>query len=109
MKHVAGVAIVTCMLGLSPAFTRAQGDSANATALAEKHLCLSCHRVDAKLVGPAYRDVAAKYKGDPAALDKLVAKVMRGGKGVWGPTPMPANKDVPEADVRTIVTWVLSQ
>jgi cytochrome c len=91
--------------GIGP---KAQADADSGMALAEKHLCLSCHKVDAKLVGPAYKDVAAKYKGDPAALDKLVSKVMKGGKGVWGTTPMPANKDVPEADVRVIVTWVLS-
>src|SRR4030095_1476191 len=95
---VAGCAVV----GLA-ATAQAQTDPGNAMALAEKHLCLSCHRVDSKLVGPAYRDVAAKYKGDAAALDRLVAKVMQGGKGVWGTTPMPANKGVPAADVRTIV------
>jgi cytochrome c len=100
------IIVATALVGAS-ANVAAQ-DSAAAMALAEKHLCLSCHRVDSKLVGPAYKDVAAKYKGDATALDELVAKVMKGGKGVWGQTPMPANKDVPEADVRTIVTWVMS-
>jgi len=107
MRRRAVVALLTGTLITGSAHVAAQ-DAAAAVALAEKHLCLSCHRVDSKLVGPAYKDVAAKYKGDPGALDRLVAKVVKGGKGVWGQTPMPANKDVSEADVRTIVTWVLS-
>ena len=86
----------------------AQSDPQMAIALAEKNLCLSCHKVEARVVGPAYRDVAARYKGDAGALERLIAKVAKGGKGVWGTVPMPANKDVSEADIRTIVTWVLS-
>lgn len=77
-------------------------------ALATKSGCLACHQVEMKVVGPAYKDVAAKYKGDAGALDKLVAKVKAGGSGVWGPVPMPPNPQVPEADIRTIVEWVLS-
>lgn len=77
-------------------------------ALATKSGCLACHQVEVKVVGPAYKDVAAKYKGDAGALDMLVAKVKAGGSGVWGPVPMPPNPQVPEADIRTIVEWVLS-
>jgi cytochrome c len=87
---------------------QAQVDAQAAMALAEKNLCLSCHKVDARLVGPAYKDVAARYRDDPGALDRLAAKVAQGGKGVWGKVAMPPNKDVSEADIRTIVTWVLS-
>ncbi len=80
----------------------------DAVALATKSGCLACHQVEVKVVGPAYKDVAAKYKGDAGAVDMLVAKVKAGGSGVWGPIPMPPNPQVPEADIRTIVEWVLS-
>jgi cytochrome c len=76
--------------------------------LAKEKLCLSCHKVDAKLVGPAYRDVAAKYKGQADAEAKLVAKVKAGGKGVWGNVAMPAN-NLTDEEARTLVQWVLSQ
>ena len=64
--------------------------------------------VDKKLVGPAYKDVAAKYAGQKDAVDKLAAKVMKGGSGVWGPVPMPANPQVTEAEAKKLVAWVLS-
>lgn len=76
--------------------------------LATKKNCMACHSVDKKLVGPAYKDVAAKYKGDKAAADKLATKVMKGGSGVWGTIPMPANTQVNEAEAKTLVAWVLS-
>jgi cytochrome c len=77
-------------------------------ALAQKNSCLACHQVDKKLVGPAYKDVAAKYKGDKTAEAKLVKKVKEGGKGVWGEIPMPPNAQVNDADIKTIVHWILS-
>jgi cytochrome c len=77
-------------------------------ALAKKYMCLSCHTLDKKLVGPSYHDVAAKYKGDKGAEAKLVDKVKKGGAGVWGQIPMPPNDKVPEADLRTLVKWILS-
>ena len=77
--------------------------------LAKAKNCLACHAVGSKLVGPAYKDVAAKYAGQKGAEDKLVQKVMKGGSGVWGPVPMPANPQVSEAEARSLVTWVLSQ
>jgi cytochrome c len=76
-------------------------------ALAKKHNCMACHTVDKKLVGPAYKDVAAKYKGQNVAA-KLEEKVKKGGSGVWGPVPMPPNAAVPDADVKKLVAWVLS-
>ena len=82
-------------------------DAAKAKQLAQKYNCLACHAEDKKLVGPAYKEVAAKYKGDAGAEAKLIAKVKSGGGGVWGSIPMPPN-NVPEADIKTIVEWVLS-
>ena len=70
--------------------------------------CMSCHAVDKKLVGPAYKDVAAKYKDDKGAADRLSAKVIKGGGGVWGVVPMPSNPQVTEAEARKLVAWILS-
>jgi cytochrome c len=89
---------------------QAQGDAAvQARALAEKNFCLACHKLDERLVGPSYKEVAAKYRGDPGASDRLVAKVKKGGKGVWGKDAMPPNKDMSDEDIKTIVGWVLAQ
>ncbi len=84
-------------------------DAAAAKALAQKSGCLACHSVDQKILGPAYKDVAAKYKGDKTAEAKMVEKVKKGGSGTWGPMPMPANSpQVKDADITTIVQWILS-
>jgi cytochrome c len=76
--------------------------------LAQAKNCLACHAVDKKVVGPAYKDVAAKYAGDKTAVDKLAQKIMKGGSGVWGPVPMPANTQVNEAEAKKLAAWVLS-
>jgi len=76
-------------------------------ALAKAKGCMACHAIDKKLVGPAYKDVAAKYKGDKAAVATLSAKVIAGGKGNWGAIPMPPNK-VTDDEAKKLVTWVLS-
>ena len=73
----------------------------------KKGNCLACHAVDKKVVGPAYKDVAAKYAGQKDAVDKLSAKILKGGSGVWGPVPMPANTQVNEAEARKLAAWVL--
>ena len=78
-------------------------------ALATAKNCMACHAVDKKLVGPAYKDVAAKYAGQKDAVDKLSAKILKGGAGVWGPVPMPANAQVNEAEAKKLAAWVLSQ
>jgi cytochrome c len=78
-------------------------------ALAKKHNCLICHAVDKKLVGPSYKDIAMKYKGQKAAAAKLEEKVKKGGSGVWGPVPMPPNAAVPEGDIKKLVAWILKQ
>jgi cytochrome c5 len=83
-------------------------DTASGTAMMQKDGCSACHAVDKKIVGPSYEDVAAKYKGDKDAAAKLVQKVKAGGSGVWGQVPMPANAQVPEADIKALVSWVLA-
>lgn len=85
----------------SPAFANLQ--------LAQKYACVACHSVDKKIVGPAYKDVAKKYAGDKTAEAKLIAKVKAGGSGVWGAIPMPPHPQVSDADLKTLVKWVLSQ
>jgi len=76
--------------------------------LAQSKNCLACHQLDKKLVGPAYKDVAAKYKDDKDAEARLVKKVMAGGTGVWGQIPMPPNPQVSEAEAKTLVKWILA-
>lgn len=77
-------------------------------ALANAKNCMACHQMDKKLVGPAYKEVAAKYAGQKDAVDKLSAKIIKGGSGVWGPVPMPANSQVSEADAKKLASWILS-
>jgi cytochrome c len=77
--------------------------------LAKAKNCMACHAVASKLVGPAFKDVGAKYAGQKDAENKLVAKVLKGGSGSWGAVPMPANPQVTEAEARTLVKWVLAQ
>ena len=77
-------------------------------ALATSKNCMACHAVDKKLVGPAYKDVAAKYAGQKDAVDKLAQKVLKGGSGNWGAVPMPANPQVTEAEAKQLVQWVLT-
>ena len=77
-------------------------------ALAKAKNCMSCHTVDKKLVGPAYKDVAKKYAGDAKAADMLAAKIQKGGSGVWGTVPMPPNNVTP-AEAKELATWVLAQ
>lgn len=78
-------------------------------ALATAKNCMACHAMDKKLVGPAYKEVAAKYAGQKDAVDKLAVKIMKGGSGVWGPVPMPANAQVNDAEAKKLAAWVLSQ
>ena len=85
------------------------GQASANQALAQKSGCLACHAIDKKVLGPALKDVAAKYKGDKSAEGKLVAKVKAGGSGVWGPMPMPANSpQVKDEDIKSIVQWILA-
>ena len=76
--------------------------------LAKKSACTACHAIDKKLVGPSYKDVAGKYAGQAGAADKLAVKIQKGGSGVWGPVPMPANAQVNEAEAKKLAAWVLT-
>ena len=70
--------------------------------------CLGCHALNQKIVGPSYKDVAARYRGQKDAEATLVSHVLKGSKDVWGPVPMPANTNVTEAEAKKLVAWVLS-
>ena len=76
--------------------------------LAKQKGCLSCHNVERKVVGPAYKDVAKKYKGDAKAEAHLIQVIKKGGKGVWGNVPMPPSPTVSDAEAKTLVQWILS-
>ena len=76
--------------------------------LAKEKNCLACHAVDHKVVGPGYKEVAAKYKGDKSAEAKLATKIQKGGGGVWGQIPMPANPQVSDAEAKKLAQWILS-
>jgi cytochrome c len=99
MKKLAAVSILA-MLAAPTAFANAD--------LAQKKNCLACHQTNAKLVGPAYKDVAAKYAGQKDAVAKLAEKIQKGGTGVWGQVPMPANPQVNAEEAKTLATWVLT-
>ena len=103
MKRIL-VAIAALVAGIAVA-TPALADMQLATA----KNCMACHAMDKKLVGPSYKDVAAKYDGQKDAVDKLAVKVMKGGSGVWGPVPMPANAQVNADEAKKLVAWILSQ
>lgn len=83
-------------------------DQKSAEAMMAKNGCAACHGIDKKIVGPAYVDVAAKYRGDKNALAQLSQKVKAGGSGVWGPVPMPPNAQVSDADIKSLVSWILT-
>ena len=96
------------VLGALAATTLLAGPALADQALATAKNCMACHAVDKKLVGPSYKDVAAKYASDKTAVDKLATKIIKGGSGVWGPVPMPANAQVNEAEAKKLAAWVLS-
>jgi len=95
------------VLGLAFGASLASPAFANAD-MAQKKNCMACHATDKKVIGPAYKDVAAKYAGQKDAADKLAQKILKGGSGVWGAVPMPANPQVSDAEAKTLAAWVLS-
>ncbi|WP_137936518.1 c-type cytochrome [Chitinivorax sp. B] len=103
----AAIAILAALVGFVSGHAMA-ADAKDAKVLVQKYNCLSCHTADKKVVGPSYKEVATKYKGDKTAEAKLIAKVKAGGGGVWGPVPMPPNPTVPDADLKTMVQWILA-
>jgi cytochrome c len=96
---LAPVILLACMTALP-----AQADQA----LAASKNCLACHALDRKVVGPAFKDVAAKYASDKTAVDRLATKIQKGGAGAWGPVPMPANTQVNDAEAKKLAAWVLT-
>jgi cytochrome c len=100
MKRLISIAIAGMALASGAAFASAE--------LAKSKNCLACHAADKKLVGPSYKDVAAKYAKDKDAAAKLAKKIREGGVGAWGQVPMPANPQVNEADALTLARWVLA-
>ena len=100
MKSSLSLIFAASALIAGPAFANAE--------LAQKKNCMACHAVDKKVLGPSYKDVAAKYAGQKDAVDKLSAKVIKGGAGVWGAVPMPANPQVSEAEAKQLVQWIMT-
>jgi cytochrome c len=100
--------VAASLLSFSAIVSGSLAHAATPEELAKSKNCMACHAIGTKLVGPAYKDVAAKYKGQKDAEDKLAQKVIKGGAGVWGPVPMPPNA-VSDAEAHTLVKWVLSQ
>jgi cytochrome c len=99
MKHMI-FSLAGCFLLIAPALAD--------PALASAKNCMACHAPDKKLVGPSFKDIAAKYAADKAAVDKLASKIQKGGGGVWGPVPMPANTQVSDAEAKKLAAWVLT-
>ncbi len=100
MNFLTSLVLSASLLVSTSAFANAE--------LANKKNCMSCHTVDQKRIGPAYKDVAARYAGQKDAVDTLVQKVVKGGAGAWGQVPMPANPRVSDAEARQLVAWILS-
>jgi len=100
MKSNALAPIVIACMASAPAWANPE--------LAQKKNCMACHAVATKVIGPSYKDVAAKYAGQSDAVTKLSQKVLKGGSGVWGAVPMPANPQVSEAEAKQLVAWILT-
>jgi cytochrome c len=108
-----GVAFVAAMLTVGAwaggfVSSARAADAPRGQIVASSNACMGCHAVDRKLVGPSFLQIAGKYKGDPQAPAKLALKVRGGGSGVWGMIPMPAHQSMSDADIRTVVDWVLA-
>ena len=99
------VLAASVMLAASGAFAL---DAAGAKALASKSACLACHAVDKKLVGPAYKDVAAKHQGQADAVEKVAARIKSGGSGIYGPVPMPPQPSLKDDELKLLAAWVLA-
>ena len=111
MKLHIAIAGIAGVLALASGPARAGIDDAKAAALLKTGGCSTCHTVDKKLVGPAFKDVAAKHKGDADAVANLTKVVRAGGKGVYGPIPMPPNPaaKLGDADLKDVLEWVLTK
>jgi cytochrome c len=109
IRPVSGVFFAALAVALAASATPVYAvDGQAALAIATKNNCLACHAVDSMVVGPAYRDIAKKYQGDASAPDKLFSKVRNGGTGVWGQVAMPPNPGIGDADLQTVIAWILA-
>jgi cytochrome c len=104
-RLAAAVTVISALCGANAAHAL---DNAGAEALMRKDGCAACHAIDKKIIGPAYQDVANKYRGDSGAAARLADKVRKGGTGVWGQVPMPPNPQTSDADIKELVGWILT-
>lgn len=100
MKVFVAAAVAAGLLSSAPAFAD--------EALAKAKNCLACHQVDKKVIGPSYKEVAAKFADDPAAPAELATRIQKGSVGVWGQMPMPPNPNVNDEEAKKLVEWILS-
>lgn len=107
MKLLMKTLMLATSLGLAASAAHAL-DAVAAKTLASKNACLACHAADKKLVGPAYKDVAAKHKGQADALDKVAARIKSGGSGIYGPVPMPPQPNLKDDELKLLAAWVLA-
>ncbi|RBA23603.1 c-type cytochrome [Herminiimonas fonticola] len=107
MTHLKHAIFLFLSLGAT-SIVHAAEDNSRAIALSNRSACMACHAVERKMVGPSYKDVAAKYAGDAAAPDRLAKKIKSGSSGVWGSVPMPPQPSLSDADVRVLADWVLA-
>jgi cytochrome c len=103
----AGVFAALAVSGLMAASGAYAAETPPGLQIAQRNACLGCHAIDRKLVGPSFQQVASRYKGNTQAQTLLEHKVKDGGSGVWGAIPMPAHPAMSDADIRTVVDWVL--
>ncbi len=103
MKSLMGGMVLSMMLASMPNTANADGP------LAQKKNCMGCHHMTDRRVGPAFKQIAAKYVGQADTVDKLTLKVLKGGAGAWGAVPMPANSQVTPSEARQLVLWILAQ
>ena len=107
MKKFFTVRFLTAGFFAATSIVAANAYAQDVASLAQKYACMSCHRVDSKLVGPSFKAVAKRYAGQDGAAEQLFQKVKTGGSGVWGAIPMPPNSHVPDSEIRTLVNWIL--
>jgi cytochrome c len=98
MKLISAL-VASALMVSAPAFASKE--------IASKNACMGCHAAERKVVGPSYKDIAAKYKGQANAVDLLAKKIRVGGSGVWGPVPMPGNARISDADAIAVTKWIL--
>jgi cytochrome c len=100
MKSVVALTAASLLAFAAPSYASLE--------LARAKNCMACHAVDRRMVGPSFRDIAARYAGQAGAVDRLTQKILRGSSGVWGPVPMPPSANVSEAEARQLATWTLT-